>query len=368
MDELDQMARLPDLGATVRLYTESNQTPKAAPVKPKRTRDLVNYKPRRGELPWTFGYEMTALIGDYEETDNYGSSCKSDDRTQEISIKIGNATLHRMNPEKYKRGEYYFDNHCMEFPSPVFTTRDKALKFYRRMKRQFDKYGCTAQNPQTVCGGNHMHFGISNWTDLLRIYRDFFRRPEITWVFTQPDDLDSCNGLLGDAKMNAVESAVQASIIRVDGAEYPEYRGTRNPLAIDALSFYQYKILRTNDTIQRSQWKALASKDHGLSIMERDGAIVLECRGIEAPNDESEFIDQMDFFFAYLKWAIQYGDGSRYREFKTPAQYQAIRKSDAERNFYSLCGMLGLNPGRYEKYVKRNLRPRWSKVIPRKRS
>lgn len=349
-------------GVPAGLATSAISTPSPEEPARRKFRDWVNYVPRKGELPFSFGYELTALVGDYEEHKlvDGTSSSKTDEENQRISRLIGNAFLRKHWPRKYGKDQSYYDNHCMEFPSPVFTTRRDALKFYRGMKEQFDKHGCTAQNPATVCGGNHMHFGgLDNWTTK-KIFRHFYSNPWITWTFTQPDDTDSCNNLLGDKEMFCIDLQVQMGMLKVSDKPLPD-DGHPDYMGPSRTRIAQYKILKTADLLGDEDWRALTTKDEGLGVNSQATGRTLEFRGVEAPNNEAEFKDQMDFFFAYVNhFRKATKNPPKPVEFMSPDAFQRIPRKMAEEKFYEVCTEIGVDPKRYRKYVKRNLRTRWN--------
>ena len=225
-------------------------------------------------------------------------------------------------------GYNWKDGHCVEIPSPVFTSVSQCLEFYDRAWTELRKYNYQPHHHETVCGGNHIHIGISK-SDLhwvREIYRHMAIHPEITWTFISPDDTDSADVLNG----------------------------------YDCANAHDFIFGHQPDQCQKNKSSCLS-----LGFKKRVAKPIpttLEFRCVEAPKNKSEFIDQLDFFISYIlyiKKRFQDGIGTKLDRLLILEEINEIPLCVAEHNFYSLLAELGLDKERYKKYVNRNLRPKW---------
>ena len=337
-------------------------------------REPIHFKGR------TFGFEMTGLIPGYYEADEVLS-----DRTKELTCKLGKLVekaVRQKFPNYVSDGCGGVDGHCIEIPSPKFTTWGKARNFYQFVKRLFRKHGITPHNRYTVCGGNHLHFGVSHWAVLSRILRIVARHPEIAWVFTQPDDTDSANSIFSDAHLHGAYMKIPTdSVAGEDLLEVAlRYRQTATA---EGLSH----IIRRQLAGLMYRWDCSPRTSDMMTLMEQDmnldtkiysvechvnatdnpplrDKFRIEFRCVEAPRDEQEFVDQVDFFHRLVCAAegsvIRLQDDFQPIEKLMTCDYlNKIPMAQAEERFRALCVVLGVNPARYQKYIRRNLRPRW---------
>ncbi len=304
------------------------------------------------KLPFTIGYEMTGLVPNYAEhmvKDMFGEELievvpDADSLNEALSLVIA-AKLKEKYPKNFNV-EYYTDGHCIEFPSPVFNTTEAADKFFRTVKREFDAHKITAHNPVTVCGGHHWHFGISNKKTIRNIFRDFAMRPYIPWIFTQPDDTESCNNWITvDLTNNSFASPIVKTMYRIfhgnDGKDLKELNFTE-------LDGDKGRCLVTN-----------LPNQYNLKLPEAKRYVrTLEFRCAEAPRDYEEYKAQRDFFIAYVKYASTLTKVKPCK-FITVSELQAITPAECIHKFNLLLKILKLNPRRYHKLIRRNLYPRW---------
>lgn len=294
----------------------------------------------KNQLPFDLGFELTALAGDYKEDVNryHIKDMMNGERVARSLRKLGYRIPTR---QKHWSGRFeprtFIDGHCVEIPSPVFCTVKSVLKFYDAAWKTLKRLKYTPQNPQTVCGGNHLHFGIKSLVLMRAVMRDFAHRYYIPWVFTQPDDIDSCDNL----NCESVWRSMQNWFCNI-------FFSTHSPL-IPFL--YSDKKMRKKD-IPSTKFYAIGMNNGGKT---------LEFRCVEAPKNRDEFLDQIEFFVTYILWVKK---EMRKRKIIMPArmtkeQMQAISPDEAAADFYKLLSDMGLDKKRYEKYVKRNLYPRW---------
>jgi len=285
------------------------------------------------KFKYTVGMEMTGIIPEYKERiSRYGQGPTNATvhLTRAYSTLIS-TVLSKEYPNSFEVGTH-LDGHCLEFPSPVFSTTEQMDKFYLLLKKQFKKYKITAQHPATVCGGNHIHFGIKDNVLLKKIFRDFITHYYVPWVFTQPDDTDSCDNLI---------------------TKHPE---EDTSIFADNFTNAMVPIFYTN---KMPTWGHLDGiKGYAISTNKPKNIRTIEFRCVEAPLNLSELHDQLDFFIAYVNYVAK-------RPMPSPIvgmtieELNAITPKEAKDKFNALLLKLKLSPKRYAKYVRRNLYPRW---------
>lgn len=308
----------------------------------------------KNNLPFTVGFELTAVHKAFTQKDYEELRSKNDKRLKKdgskLEEKLSKKYRHVLKAKAGYPGKLA-DGHCLEIPSPVCKTVNKVVEFYRDVWNIIKPWGYQPQHSHTVCGGNHWHFGIKDIRTIRALARDLFNRYYIPWVFTQPDDTDSCNNLIS-----------HPNVTNVTGIFFPTndvkfiYRGCDN--------FILYLLLSDKRIPIKIR---ISNKEHCFSVGNQ--AQTFEFRCAEAPKDESELLDQLEFFVkyvAFVKKQMKKGLIKMPTSFMTNEQFQAITPHEAAGQFYHLLGQLGLSIERYEKYVKRNLYPRWE--LERERS
>ncbi len=328
----------------------------------------------------TIGFEATGLAPGYTEekkalTGEWDPTEDTADKTEKLSAVVAldlKATGFDLDSES---GDFT-DCHCMEFPSPAFGSFPEALKFFRAVRSAFKTYSITPQNPITVCGGGHLHFSIPDPAALRRVMRQVANSYFLPWVFTQPDDTDSCENLCSDEELLHVHkfatkqpgefarlSPDQNCHHNLEHQAKPLTAGMRSVGAVD-LSYYQFLV---TDTCPASLAHITSSNPKQCLATTRhydggdDGTtapIGIEFRCVESPLDESEFLDQFDFFHALVRWAEVNGSDAPMR-LMSMRQLNSITPRQAIRDFKALCKTIGVDAARYRKYINRNLRTRW---------
>jgi hypothetical protein len=197
------------------------------------------------------------------------------------------------------RSKAHIDMHCLEVPSPILNTYQQAKNFFQITRRAMLKNGLKPHHPDVVCGGGHIHVGVMDPVLKQHVYNDICRRPWLPWIFSQPDEEWSCNN-------------------------------------------------RRNDGELACAWL----KDYSVCLT---GYNTIEFRFFEAALNWREQWDHIDFVLRYM----------RYMKTTLPIIYPPLQsfrnltQQDCITAFRKLLGALGLPYNRYEKYVKRNLLPRW---------
>lgn len=310
---------------------------------------------RKQKLPYTFGYELTALPHDYANhpKDETVASKNSDRKNMAVSAMV-TAALHKFYPQ-YEPFKQSVDQHCIEIPSPACHSLKDVFLFYRRAWKVLKQFNYRPQHPATVCGGNHFHFRIQSMALVRNLLRDFYSRPEITWVFTQPDDSDSCSNLCA---ANYFLAAVRKLLPTTDEIEPDRWVSSWDNYARAICT--DVKNVTLNNLGDAS---GDITKTMGLIVnSKKEKPITLEFRGIESPRNQKEFQDQLDFFISYILWVKKQMRGNNKPQPKVfwDNGLQKITAKEAEANFYALLKQLKLSKKRYQKYVIRNLRQRWT--------
>lgn len=278
-------------------------------------------------LPYTIGYEMTALWSRYkesstrrhcvDETTQYMNNAASTFIALKLKKRYG-AKTYQLKP--------YTDGHCIEFPSPVFKSRQEAVKFYRYLSKLFSDFDYVPQHPdKTVCGGHHWHIGLpddhsAGSVMLKKLMRDIALRPYITWAFTHPDDTESTNNLHTECR--------DISLVAFCEAE-PSWQHNLNNLT--------------------SKYCCIAWNEKGNTA---------EFRCFEAPWDYDDFLSQMDFVLAYWDY-VQSRPVPEPITCFTYDEIQDITLADAKEHFLKLLTTLQLDHARYYNFIERNLETRW---------
>lgn len=163
------------------------------------------------------------------------------------------------------------------------------------------KYKMKPHHPRVVCGGGHIHVGGLNMDQRMHVFHHVANRPWLPWIFSQPDEEESCDNI---------------RTYTIWGVAYN-------------------------------------TKTHSVSCSSYS---TVEFRFFEAPLNWSEQWDHIDFTMRFVSYVLG--------EERPPVRFwgkelQRISKQDCIVSFRKLLGALGLSYPRYEKYIQRNLLPRW---------
>lgn len=302
----------------------------------KRTTPVKNYNI---PLPHSFGFELSALAPKYSENGFGGLTDACIKRTDRL---VSQLRAYLDEVDEYRGTKVARDGHCLEAPSPVFQNFNDAVKFYRYVWAFLTRKGATPHHWKTVCGGGHLHFGVNNLNQIRNLMRNVATHYFLGWVFTQPDDTDSANCALADIDLRRMQVEENCPLVgnnnNVDA--YNAYAGVGpwRPTPDEFKYLHGAKALACTGTKQ--------GDTH-----------TVEFRCVEAPKNEDEFADQVEFFARYL--AEFKNDTPAPLRFITDEALNAIPQEQAIEDFNRLCRTLNLDPKRYEKYVNRNLKPRW---------
>lgn len=238
------------------------------------------------------------------------------------------------------------DLHCYEVASKILHTEAEAKRFFTGVEKAFKACGVKPHHPDTVCGGGHIHVGMKPSRFRIEVVRDVCERFYLPWVFSQPDEEGACDNLT--AYFNYDSAAVQAGMKGHPAPYECEWR----------FDYTAARLLFPSKVTRAIVNSELDRKDFSIRTTDFN---TIEFRFFEAPLDWSEQRDHLEFLFAYLAYMRRrYKAGHRVRvQPRTLADLQEIQLDECITAFKKLCGSLRLKYSRYEKYVKRNLLPRW---------
>lgn len=344
------------------------------------------------ELCRNLGFEMSGLDKNYREVRGLPCSTVAK-RTDRASWEIGkalrkkygrhfapgNESLLKLSAGKKLEDDdmdVFTDVHCAEWPSPVFTRWESARKFYQTTFRLMKKHGLKPQDPATVCGGNHLHFGFAEHEKdlVIKFYNYVQNLYFLPWVFTQPDDTDSCNNTAALNQYGAItdDTSCTEVITYRDVYIFAEGLVTATENKIEPVAFF--KAVERKFDYRFATWAAClfgkTTPDINLGLLPNTKYMLatvnkvrrgftLEYRCVEAPNDSREFADQVYFFNKLTSALPRLAEKFPRKCPKSFADHQKISSASAREDFYELCRKIGVSYPRYEKYVQRNLLPRW---------
>jgi hypothetical protein len=292
-------------------------------------------------MKMTMGYEMTGILSDYKEREYCQPTIYTKMKTHSVSFLIADELSKwypkLINKQDGKVKDRWADGHCIEFPSPVFRSMRSARLFYKRLARLFKKYGVAPKHPVTVCGGNHIHFGGLSLEQMRYAVRLIAANRAIKWVFTHPDDTDSCENFKDYYYFNRGMSLTMDTHYSNNGYYSLEE---------------QIFLFVTSD--KSMDWENL-SENKNIAAWPNPTYKTLEYRCVEAPDNWKECELQLKFFTALTKLAISLHK----RKTRIAIDFAPLNKEKAIQSFNKLLLRLGLEPADYAYLVERNLEPRF---------
>lgn len=194
-------------------------------------------------------------------------------------------------------GCIHIDSHCLEVSSPVFKDSVRMKRWFTKVRNTTKKHGMTPHHEDTVCGGGHIHVGINYENPLQKKICSSIRRDYfLPWVFSQPDEEESCDN--GGTGKNA--------------SMHQNYK---------TIEFRFFESAKS----WREQWDHVVFVNKYIDLVERS----------EDP-------------------------GRKFNRYPySREQLNKISQKQAIKSFKALLTKLELPYSRYEKYVTRNLLPRW---------
>jgi hypothetical protein len=296
------------------------------------------------KFPWTIGIEMTGISEDYTNVDDHFVSWA---KVIDKYLKL----------KEVSYDQCINDIHCVEVTSKVLNSKEEYRIFSQSVREAFERYHIKPKHPTVVDGGNHIHVGVTNPSLAAFIYRDITNHPFLPWVFSEPDEIESCDNLIKEttrikkwSKVLAQEKPkelIDIASIYIGKDEYSVHQSLvmHSPLSMNLVSDRNFNYFDSKSQL-------ISRNPHYQTV---------EFRFFEAPYDWSEQEDQIDFLLAYMHWVCyRYQHDEKVTpNILTRKQLQKIKQSTAINAFKLLLKNIGLEYSRYEKYVQRNLKPRW---------
>jgi hypothetical protein len=244
------------------------------------------------KFPWTIGIELTGVprkLFDTVIVRDDGFRGTDWDRVEKFELMM-----------RSKLGICgHVDCHCFEVPSPPFKSSSSMRRWFLRVRRIMKNNGLTPHHPKAVCGGGHIHVKVDNKLKS-RLAKEIQSRPWLPWIFSQPDEEESCDNICSD------------------GPEYWEKGGSVRITPFGTIEF----------------------------------------RFFESPLNWKEQWDHVEFVVKYIKYVGKLKRPPQKTAWTTK-ELSEFSQQDCITGFRKLLGALGLGYQRYEKYVKRNMLPRW---------
>ena len=288
-------------------------------VHPKPTTDVVP----ETTLAFDVGYEQTALLKHYSVKEDIkywpGGSytcARNNQRLENVLCKMRNESK-----------VFHIDQHCIEHSSSVFSTLESLEKDWKNTFEIYQKYKLVPQRRRAmVCGGGHISLSEFSPAQATQLFRNTSHDFSIPWVFLHPEDTLSCSVPLAPLMYRALQNVIN------------DFEPSRMTLVAVG-----------------KEWTAVPRV--GRNSVASDDKCRIEFRCFEAPRNWEEFKDHLDFAIAYAKWS----NSSPIRPLNTKSLkwLRSRTKQHAIKNFQDVCKKIGLPFERFDKYIRRNLNPRF---------
>lgn len=256
------------------------------------------------KFKYTLGIELTSIpekpfdIEDRKVMCEDGSSYMSRDWKGQGEIR--NAIGKELKGMCFDDCGVQIDVHCLEIPSPVFQDSETMKKWFIKVRRVMRKYNLKPHHDDVVCGGGHIHVGIANQEFKHKLIKSVRHHYFLPWIFSQPDEEGACDN-----------------------------------------------------------WCPRESKGWGKNGSVRDSCCAtVEFRFFESALNWSEQWDHVVFVNRYIDY-VEKRRNTRQKTQYSRKQLNKITQKEAIKSFKALLTKLKLPYSRYEKYVTRNLKPRW---------
>jgi hypothetical protein len=324
--------------------------------------------------PYTVGTELTAIPKDYDEQ-NYLNHRYEGHVTSVVMPKAFAEVKSKMKTLELPSHCIDIDSHCIEVSSPKFSKFEAYKKWCIAVRGVYKSANCYPQHPETVCGGAHLHVGnISNELKIA-LAKDMIMRPYLPWVFGQPDEAGAMDVLI--SRRDWIVDLINKRIHRELG-QYPNQYIRGEVWALDALindpypldarfkSEINYQNWELKNTFARNKLKKppdiITAMDWSKDFMFRmSGYGTVEFRFFEMTPTWEEQEIQVEFAINYINWVKKRqakGDVTK-AHLITSRQLQKIEPDTAAKDFRSLCSEIGIDSKPYNRFIRRNLFPRW---------
>lgn len=255
------------------------------------------------KFKYTLGIELTSIpekpfdVEDKKVVCSDGSSYMTRDwEGHRIFVSKITRKLGKLKNPNYSP---HTDSHCFEVPSPIFKDSETMKKWFIKVRGIMRKNGLKPHHEDTVCGGGHIHVGIVDQElqdKLIKFVRHHYFLP---WIFSQPDEEGACDN-----------------------------------------------------------WCPREHKGWDKEGSVRDNGPTVEFRFFESALNWPEQWDHVVFVNRYVDW-VKKARNTHQKTKYTMKELNKITQKQTIKSFKALLTKLKLPYSRYEKYVIRNLEPRW---------
>lgn len=299
----------------------------------------------RNKLLYPIGIENTAIPRSYAENRWRASSIAVSDAEEKID-----SILRR---RKIAHTHCTVDGHCVEVATRKLWSMEQAENSCKKVREVFDQANCAPKNPDTVCGGAHIHVGIPDLKRRVHIFRGLLSMYYLPWIFGEADDTGSMNNVL-----NEKEKVTERT-----------YFIHTNPTA---LSSYWGRIGVVTGLIGPENLLTKPVMSKMISGCDKETLVRLTWYTVElrffemAPTWEEQKL-QIEFankLIAYADRSVHNYNGWRkdilINGMKNDRDFQKITPDQALNDFKNLCASMGVDWQAYIPFINRNLYPRWS--------
>jgi hypothetical protein len=330
------------------------------------------------KFPTTIGFEFTGIPDDYRECRSRHKQCEINRIPSYIGYAVARALcrdgLVKKSFADAIQSHSYSDGHCIEVPSPLFRNLAGVKKFYLGLRKAFRELHIFPHHPETVCGGNHMHFQTEDMDLIRATLRHMATHPSIGWVFLQADDTESAEPLmrtkgnvqkqslteldtLNGCAFNAVHPKVVNRLFDIQKLRNERWGCFEEDVSLQDFRFFRpFLFLSTNAPmfIDDMRRMVLATKLDAVTYSMKNKTIEFRC--LEAPKNWQELELQIRFFVTYYKWLSD--NKNKIAPLSQVVDLKSYTKSKGTTEFLRVLDTLGLPHQPYMKFVKRNLQKR----------
>ncbi len=253
------------------------------------------------KLPHTIGLESTFLPPMQFHKLSEGRVC--DLSTTYASIAEELLLLNKV--EVYDCSE---DCGAIEISSPILKTYGQVKKFYDGVnKLVVEDLRCVPTSPVSMGGGQHIHVGISGYTNdekriRIALLRDIINRPYLNWVFNDPYDEGTADWMMKDYNIRGMSKNLKRKI-PLNPTYYHDFSSPNNPSYMRVV----HLVLNNNLISYNEIPDAYLSRFETCNFSRKDKALsyrnnTVEFRFFDMVNSWEEQCLHINFVFKYLDY------------------------------------------------------------------
>ena len=135
----------------------------------------------------TYFYTCTTVVNSTDDEMNYIARSRHGNhfKTWSEYFKLYRSACKDANVQGWQK--IYIDPGCIEFPSPIFSSKTKAKKWYDAAVKAADSVGLTAYHEDQEGGGGHIHIGGLSDCEKLKVFKELYKHPYLAWIFPSPN-------------------------------------------------------------------------------------------------------------------------------------------------------------------------------------